>query len=87
MNRSLLIYSSIFILVSLFLFKGLYYDPKKIQSPLIGKTFPNFELYDLDNIANWAIHEEYGWLYSKGLVPALSQGMVGFTTSHIYFNN
>ena len=44
-------------------------------------------LYDLDNIANWAIHEEYGWLYSKGLVPALSQGMVGFNTSHIYFNN
>ena len=49
MTRSLLIYSSIFILVSFFLFKGLYYDPKKIQSPLIGKTFPNFELYDLDN--------------------------------------
>ena len=44
-------------------------------------------LYDLDNIANWAIHEEYGWLYSKGLVPALAQGMIGFTTSHIYFNN
>ena len=47
MNKSFILYSIIFIFVSVFLFKGLYYDPKKIQSPLIGKKFPQFELPDL----------------------------------------
>ena len=47
MNKSFILYSIIFIFVSVFLFKGLYYDPKKIQSPLIGKNFPQFELPDL----------------------------------------
>ena len=47
MNKSFILYAVIFIIVSVFLFKGLYYDPKKIQSPLIGKSFPQFELPDL----------------------------------------
>tara|TARA_B100000035_G_scaffold313992_1_gene329044 strand:+ start:965 stop:1480 length:516 start_codon:yes stop_codon:yes gene_type:complete len=47
MNKSFILYALIFIFVSVFLFKGLYYDPKKIQSPLIGKNFPLFELPDL----------------------------------------
>ncbi len=47
MNKSFFLYSAIFIIISIFLFEGLYYDPKKIQSPLIGKTFPDFRLPDL----------------------------------------
>ena len=47
MNKSFFLYTAVFIIISLFLFEGLYYDPKKIQSPLIGKTFPNFKLPDL----------------------------------------
>ena len=35
------------LLYAYFFFEGLYYDPKKIQSPLIGKTFPDFKLPDL----------------------------------------
>ena len=33
MNKKLLSYTAVFIIISLFLFEGLYYDPKKIQSP------------------------------------------------------
>ena len=47
MNKSILLYTLVFVFVTIFLFKGLFYDPKKIQSPLIGKNFPNFTLYDL----------------------------------------
>ena len=47
MNKSFLLYTLVFVFVTVFLFKGLFYDPKKIQSPLIGKNFPNFTLYDL----------------------------------------
>ena len=47
MNKSFFLYSAVFVIISIFLFEGLYYDPKKIQSPLIGKTFPDFKLPDL----------------------------------------
>ena len=47
MNKSFILYATIFIFISIFLFKGLYYDPKKIQSPLLGKSFPQFKLPDL----------------------------------------
>tara|TARA_B000000557_G_C20696543_1_gene409708 strand:+ start:286 stop:801 length:516 start_codon:yes stop_codon:yes gene_type:complete len=47
MNKSFFLYSAVFVIISMFLFEGLYYDPKKIQSPLIGKTFPDFKLPDL----------------------------------------
>ncbi len=45
--KSILLYTLVFVIVTIFLFKGLFYDPKKIQSPLIGENFPNFTLYDL----------------------------------------
>ncbi len=47
MNKNTIILTVIFGLMCLFLFKGLYNDPKKIQSPLIGKQFPQFKLNDL----------------------------------------
>ncbi len=47
MNKSSILFIVIFISVSLFLLKGLYNDPKKIDSPLIGKKFPSFQLEDL----------------------------------------
>ncbi len=52
MNKNILFLIFLITLVSFFLFKGLYNDPKKIQSPLIGKVFPKFKLSGLytDNI-------------------------------------
>ena len=47
MNKITIFFALIFISVSIFLYKGLHYDPKKIESPLIGKTFPEFKLTDL----------------------------------------
>ena len=47
MNKNTVILTVIVGLMCLFLFKGLYNDPKKIQSPLIGKQFPQFKLNDL----------------------------------------
>ena len=47
MNKSSIFFTAIFIFLSLFLLKGLYNDPKKIESPLIGKEFPRFKLNDL----------------------------------------
>ena len=44
MNKNTFILTVIVGLMCLFLFKGLYNDPKKIQSPLIGKQFPQFKL-------------------------------------------
>ena len=47
MNKNTFILTVIVGLMCLFLFKGLYNYPKKIQSPLIGKQFPQFKLNDL----------------------------------------
>ena len=47
MNKNTFIFTVIFGLLCLFLFMGLYNDPKKIESPLIGKQFPKFKLNDL----------------------------------------
>ena len=47
MNKITIFFTLVFISVSIFLYKGLHYDPKKIESPLIGKTFPKFKLTDL----------------------------------------
>ena len=47
MNKSSIFLAVIFIFLSFFLLKGLYNDPKKIESPLIGKEFPRFKLNDL----------------------------------------
>ena len=47
MNKSSIFFIVIFLFISFFLLKGLYNDPKKIGSPLIGKEFPHFELNDL----------------------------------------
>ena len=47
MNKSSIFFIVIFLFISFFLLKGLYNDPKKIESPLIGKEFPQFELNDL----------------------------------------
>ncbi|WP_413701332.1 DsbE family thiol:disulfide interchange protein [Psychromonas sp. KJ10-10] len=37
----------IFLLVCIFLFKGLYSDPRKLDSALIGQTVPEFTLQDI----------------------------------------
>ena len=47
MNKSSIFFILVFIFLVFFLLKGLYNDPKKIESPLIGKEFPRFELDDL----------------------------------------
>ena len=47
MNKSSIYFLLVFIFLAFFLLKGLYNDPKKIESPLIGKEFPGFELDDL----------------------------------------
>tara|TARA_B100001057_G_scaffold306834_1_gene306937 strand:- start:3286 stop:3804 length:519 start_codon:yes stop_codon:yes gene_type:complete len=47
MNKSSIFFLLVFIFLAFFLLKGLYNDPKKIESPLIGKEFPGFELDDL----------------------------------------
>jgi len=40
---------AIFIVVVIFLFKGLFLNPKEIPSPLVGKPAPQFNLPHLDN--------------------------------------
>ena len=47
MNKITVFFTLIFVTVSIFLYKGLHYVPKKIESPLIGKPFPKFQLTDL----------------------------------------
>ena len=32
----------------------------------------------IENVANWHLHQEYAYLCFKGIVPHLTQGMVGF---------
>lgn len=49
-NRKIMILSVpllIFLLVCIFLFKGLYSDPRKLDSALIGQTVPEFTLQDI----------------------------------------
>ncbi len=52
MNKSTIFSLIIVITIGSFLYQGMYYDPKIIKSPMIGKTFPIFSLKDLfsDNI-------------------------------------
>ena len=49
MNRKLLFLTplAIFLLLSIFLFKGLFSDPRVLQSGRIGQTMPEFVLPDL----------------------------------------
>ena len=37
---------ALFVVLAVFLYVGLDLDPKKLPSPLIGKTFPNLEVND-----------------------------------------
>ncbi len=49
-NRTLLALSIpliIFVIVCYFLFKGLYSDPRKLDSALIGQPVPEFTLQDI----------------------------------------
>ena len=59
---------------------------RKIVQTLEGYSYGDG--YDLDdikdnglntlaNIANWSLHEEYGYLCSEGIVPQLHESMVG----------
>ena len=47
MSKSTVFAIAAFIFMSFFLYQGLYNDPKKVESPLIGKEFPKFKLNDL----------------------------------------
>ena len=47
MSKSSIFAIVAFSLMSFFLYQGLYNDPKKVESPLIGKEFPKFKLNDL----------------------------------------
>jgi hypothetical protein len=47
MNKSTVFAIAAFSFMSFFLYQGLYNDPKKVESPLIGKEFPKFKLNDL----------------------------------------
>jgi len=47
MNKSTAFAIIAFSFMSFFLYQGLYNDPKKVESPLIGKEFPKFKLNDL----------------------------------------
>ena len=60
---------------------------QKIQSTLTGYQFG--DEYDFDgmkdeaintlaNIANWMLHQEYGYLRSEGIVPWIQMKMLGF---------
>ena len=47
MNKNTAFAIIAFSFMSFFLYQGLYNDPKKVESPLIGKEFPKFKLNDL----------------------------------------
>ena len=47
MSKSTIFTIVAFSFMSFFLYQGLYNDPKKVESPLIGKEFPKFKLNDL----------------------------------------
>ncbi len=47
MNKKLLIPLAIFLVLSVFLFVGLWRDPREIPSPLIDKPAPTFKLTEL----------------------------------------
>lgn len=58
LNKSLL--SVVAVLVVIFfgiLYVGLYRDPTRVPSPLIGKGIPHFHLPQLHNPQKWATHD------------------------------
>ncbi|QKQ24167.1 DsbE family thiol:disulfide interchange protein [Candidatus Ruthia endofausta] len=48
----------LFIVLAGFLYIGLGLDPKKLPSPLIGKTFPNLEVEDFNTGEIYAIQDK-----------------------------
>ncbi|BBB22555.1 cytochrome c biogenesis protein CcmG, thiol:disulfide interchange protein DsbE [Abyssogena phaseoliformis symbiont OG214] len=48
----------LFIVLAGFLYIGLGLDPKKLPSPLIGKTFPNLEVEDFNTAEIYAIQDK-----------------------------
>jgi cytochrome c biogenesis protein CcmG/thiol:disulfide interchange protein DsbE len=48
----------LFVVLAGFLYVGLDLDPKKLPSPLIGKTFPNQEVQDFDTLKTYLTHEK-----------------------------
>ncbi|GAA4891121.1 DsbE family thiol:disulfide interchange protein [Ferrimonas pelagia] len=48
----------IFAVLSLFLFKGLFLDPSKLESVLVGKPVPAFELESLEDASKRWTHED-----------------------------
>jgi len=49
MNKKLLIPLAVFVVISGFLFAGLWRDPREVPSPLIDKPAPQFSLSKLDD--------------------------------------
>ena len=47
MNKKLLIPLAVFVVISGFLFAGLWRDPREVPSPLVGKPAPVFDLAQL----------------------------------------
>ena len=81
MNKSSIFFTLIFIILSLFLLKGLYNDPKKVESPLIGKKFPRFELKDLyQNIT----HSNDSFLDKKTIINVWASWCLECEREHSY---
>src|SRR5690606_36944005 len=50
MKRGLLLLPLVaFLLIAILLYRGLYLDPARLPSALVGKAFPSFRLPDLDS--------------------------------------
>ncbi len=84
MNKSSIFFILIFIFLSFFLLKGLYNDPKIVESPLIGKEFPRFELEDLYlNIT----HNNESFLDKKTIINVWASWCLECEREHSYLLN
>ncbi|WP_235093652.1 hypothetical protein [Candidatus Ruthturnera calyptogenae] len=48
----------LFVVLAVFLYIGLGLNPKKLPSPLIGKTFPNLQVEDFNTAEIYAIQDK-----------------------------
>ncbi len=48
----------LFVVLAVFLYIGLEHDPKKLPSPLIGKTFPNLQVEDFNTAEIYTIQDK-----------------------------
>ena len=50
---------ALFVVLVGFLYVGLDLDPKKLPSPLVGKTFPEVVVEDFDSAEQYPIHQRF----------------------------